>query len=81
MGVVPARSSRWQYVTAVDSLTYLGVNAVVEWLLKRFAIIATFGMLASSTSSAEIIDYHQNLYSPEAGVRSSRTRGHRWQGS
>ena len=36
-----------------------------------FAILATFGVLACSISSAEIIDYHQHLYSPEAGARSS----------
>jgi predicted TIM-barrel fold metal-dependent hydrolase len=36
-----------------------------------FPIITTFGMLAASHSFAEIIDYHQHLYSPEAGARSS----------
>jgi predicted TIM-barrel fold metal-dependent hydrolase len=30
-----------------------------------------FGMLAPLSSFAEIIDYHQHLYSPEAGARSS----------
>jgi hypothetical protein len=35
------------------------------------AIITTFGVLAHSDSFAEIIDYHQHLYSPEAGARSS----------
>ena len=38
---------------------------------KWFAIVATLGMFGSSISSAEIIDYHQHLYSPEAGARSS----------
>jgi predicted TIM-barrel fold metal-dependent hydrolase len=41
--------------------------SIKQW----FAIITTFGMLAPSGSFAEIIDYHQHLYSPEAGARSS----------
>jgi len=36
-----------------------------------FAFITTLGVLTSSSSFAEIIDYHQHLYSPEAGARSS----------
>jgi predicted TIM-barrel fold metal-dependent hydrolase len=41
-------------------------------LIKQwFAIFTAWGMLASSISFAEIIDYHQHLYSPEAGARSS----------
>ncbi len=42
-------------------------SSIKQW----FAIITTFGILASSISFAEIIDYHQHLYSPEAGARSS----------
>jgi predicted TIM-barrel fold metal-dependent hydrolase len=34
-------------------------------------MIATFGILTTLSSSAEIIDYHQHLYSPAAGVRST----------
>jgi predicted TIM-barrel fold metal-dependent hydrolase len=34
-------------------------------------MMATFGVLAWSNSFAEIIDYHQHLFSPEAGARSS----------
>lgn len=36
-----------------------------------FAIITTFGMLVTPSSFAEVIDYHQHLYSPEAGATSS----------
>jgi len=38
---------------------------------KSFAILATFGMLGCFISPAEIIDYHQNLYSLQTGVRTS----------
>jgi hypothetical protein len=41
-------------------------------LIKQwFAIVTTCGLLAPLCSFAEIIDYHQHLYSPEAGARSS----------
>jgi predicted TIM-barrel fold metal-dependent hydrolase len=41
-------------------------------LLKQwFATTIAFGMLAPISSFAEIIDYHQHLYSPEAGARST----------
>lgn len=40
--------------------------------IKRgIASIAALGMLAPLNSLAEIIDYHQHLYSPQAGARSS----------
>jgi predicted TIM-barrel fold metal-dependent hydrolase len=40
--------------------------------IKRWIVIITAsGMLAPLNSAAEIIDYHQHLYSPEAGARSS----------
>jgi hypothetical protein len=40
--------------------------------IKRgIAIVAASGMLASLNSFAEIIDYPQHLYSPQAGARSS----------
>jgi predicted TIM-barrel fold metal-dependent hydrolase len=35
------------------------------------AVIVIFGMLVPFSSFPEIIDYHQHLYSPEAGARSS----------
>src|SRR6185312_12840829 len=35
------------------------------------AVIVMFGMLVPFSSFPEIIDYHQHLYSPEAGARSS----------
>ena len=38
---------------------------------RRVANIATLGILLAFPSVAEIIDYHQHLYSPEAGARSS----------
>jgi predicted TIM-barrel fold metal-dependent hydrolase len=41
-------------------------------LIKQwFAIVTTCGLLAPLCSFAEIIDYHQHLYSPEAGARPS----------
>jgi len=40
---------------------------IKEW----FAIVTTCGLVAPLCSFAEIIDYHQHLYSPEAGARSS----------
>jgi hypothetical protein len=40
--------------------------------MKRgIAIIAALATLAPLNSLAEIIDYHQHLYSPQAGARSS----------
>jgi predicted TIM-barrel fold metal-dependent hydrolase len=38
---------------------------------RRIVVIVALGMLAPLNSLAEIIDYHQHLYSPEAGARSS----------
>jgi predicted TIM-barrel fold metal-dependent hydrolase len=38
---------------------------------RKIAIFAAFCMLAPLNLSAEIIDYHQHLYSPAAGARSS----------
>ena len=47
----------------------LGLNhdAIKRWI----TIITAFGVLAPLNSLAEIIDYHQHLYSDEAGARSS----------
>ncbi len=42
-------------------------DSIRRWI----AIIPALGMLAPLNSPAEIIDYHQHLYSPEAGARSS----------
>ena len=49
------------------SLDVINARRISRWL----AIITTFSLLASSNLLAEIIDYHQHLYSPEAGARSS----------
>lgn len=38
---------------------------------RRIAIIVTLGMLGPLNLLAQIIDYHQHLYSPAAGARSS----------
>jgi len=38
---------------------------------RRIAIVVAFGILAPLNSLAQIIDYHQHLYSPAAGARSS----------
>jgi predicted TIM-barrel fold metal-dependent hydrolase len=38
---------------------------------RRIAILAAWGLLAPLNSGAETIDYHQHLYSPEAGARST----------
>ena len=38
---------------------------------KCWIVLITLGMLASLNAPAEIIDYHQHLYSPEAGARST----------
>src|SRR5438309_11228103 len=47
----------------------LGLNydAIKRWI----TIITAWGVLAPLNSLAEVIDYHQHLYSPEAGARSS----------
>src|SRR6266513_2468506 len=47
----------------------LGLNhdAIKRWI----TIITAWGVLAPLNSLAEIIDYHQHFYSPEAGARSS----------
>jgi predicted TIM-barrel fold metal-dependent hydrolase len=42
-----------------------------EMRKRGVAMIAALSMLAPLNSLAEIIDYHQHLYSPEAGARSS----------
>ena len=38
---------------------------------RTIAIIAALGMFVPLNSLAEVIDYHQHLYSPQAGARSS----------
>jgi predicted TIM-barrel fold metal-dependent hydrolase len=40
-------------------------------ITRRIAILTALGMLAPLHASAEIIDYHQHLFSPEAGARST----------
>jgi len=41
---------------------------------KQWFAIITFGLFAPAGLLAEIIDYHQHLYSPEAGARTSLRR-------
>ena len=45
--------------------------SVYDWMKRWIAIIALLGLLAPLDSLAEIIDYHQHLYSPQAGERST----------
>ena len=45
----------------------LNFDSIKRWIV----IITASGMLAPLNSAAEIIDYHQHLYSPETGARSS----------
>jgi predicted TIM-barrel fold metal-dependent hydrolase len=45
----------------------MNFDSIKRWI----AIFTASGVLAPLCSSAEIIDYHQHLYSPEAGARSS----------
>src|SRR5438876_9827913 len=47
----------------------LGLN--YDAIKRRITIITAWGVLAPLTSLAEIIDYHQHLYSPGAVARSS----------
>jgi predicted TIM-barrel fold metal-dependent hydrolase len=42
-----------------------------NYLRRVISIIAVLGTLAARNSLAQIIDYHQHLYSPQAGARSS----------
>jgi predicted TIM-barrel fold metal-dependent hydrolase len=51
----------------------LGAVPILNYdLIKRaIAIIVALGMPAPLNLSAEVIDYHQHLYSPDAGARSS----------
>jgi hypothetical protein len=57
-------------ITALDSILWLSMPVLVYDSIKRgIAIIAALGMLAAPNSLAEIIDYHQHLYSPQAGAR------------
>jgi predicted TIM-barrel fold metal-dependent hydrolase len=59
-------------ITASDSVLWLSMRALDFNSIKRgIAIIAALGMLAPLNLLAEIIDYHQHLYSPAAGARSS----------
>lgn len=39
--------------------------------IKRWLVIVALGALAPASCLAQIIDYHQHLYSPEAGARST----------
>ena len=56
----------------LDSVLWLSMPVLDYDSIKRgMAIIAVLGMLAPLNSLAEIIDYHQHLYSPQAGARSS----------
>ena len=51
-----------------------GVRHLISLLLaqmKQLALLMTTLALVSVGATAEIIDYHQHLYSPEAGARSS----------
>src|SRR5215469_6160625 len=45
----------------------MNFNSIKRWI----AIVTASGVLAPLYSSAQIVDYHQHLYSPEAGARSS----------
>ena len=70
---------RRHFITALDSVLWLSMPVLDYDSIKRgIAIIAALGMLAPLNSLAEIIDYHQHLYSP-AGRRTiiSGTEGHR----
>jgi len=59
-------------ITALDSVLWLRMPVLDYGSIKRgIAIIAALSMLAPLSSLAEIIDYHQHLYSPQAGERSS----------
>jgi predicted TIM-barrel fold metal-dependent hydrolase len=49
----------------------VSINLFQSRSVSRFVAIATtFGVLMPLGSVAEVIDYHQHLYSPEAGARS-----------
>jgi hypothetical protein len=43
---------------------------VFDWIQRCIVIIAASGVLAPLHATAQVIDYHQHLYSPEASVRS-----------
>src|ERR1700761_206991 len=45
--------------------------SIHDSITRKIAMIVALGMLVPLTSLAEIIDYHQHLYSPRAGARSS----------
>lgn len=60
-------SDRYRFDTLAVLLYAPKTRLAKQW----FGIIAACGMLAPSGSFAEIIDYHQHLYSPGAGARSS----------
>jgi len=45
----------------------MNFNSIKRWI----AIVTASGVLVPLYSSAQIVDYHQHLYSPEAGARSS----------
>jgi len=42
-----------------------------DWMKRWIAVVAMLGMFSPLNSFAEIIDYHQHLYSPQAGAKSS----------
>ena len=59
-------------VTDPDSVLWLSMPILNHDSMKPgIGIIAVLGTLAALNLSAEVIDYHQHLYSPEAGARSS----------
>jgi len=47
------------------------MGSIASDFKRRIAIVVAFGILAPLNSLAQIIDYHQHLYSPAAGARSS----------
>ncbi len=58
-------------ITAPDSVLCLSMSFFLPESIKRaIAIIAAVTMVVLQNSSAEVIDYHQHLYSPQAGARS-----------
>jgi predicted TIM-barrel fold metal-dependent hydrolase len=51
----------------LEPMPAFNYNSIRRWI----SIIAVLGVLAAGNSLAQIVDYHQHLYSPQAGARSS----------
>src|SRR3954471_3972843 len=58
----------------MPSCTIVSIMTIIEGALRlstRLAVVMVLGGVVPWSTAAQVIDYHQHLYSPEAGARST----------